>query len=138
MTRLRASRRRPLRYRGFLSFAPFAFAGAPAGKLCLPRSLAARSPPPLAPETALDLARSGAPDGAAAGRLAGLLIFGADGDAWPRSDALERAALADGLDSGRLTLGAAGFAAGCAAAFAAGAAVVALLFAAAPVAWPPA
>jgi hypothetical protein len=46
--------------------------------LFLPRSLAARSPPPLlAPETALDLDRSGAPDGAAAG----LLTFGADGAA---------------------------------------------------------
>ena len=107
--------------------------------LCLPRSLAARSPPPLrAPETALDLARSGEPDGTAAGLLAGLLTFGTEGAGWPRSDAVARAALADGFASGRLTPDAAGFATGFAAAFAAGAAVVALLLAAALVAWLPA
>jgi hypothetical protein len=85
--------------------------------LCRPRLLAARSALPLRllPETALDLLRAAEPEGAAAGRVAGLLACGADGGARPRSAVAVRCALDAGL--------AGVFAAGLAGAFAAGLAV---------------
>lgn len=76
--------------------------------------------------------RSGALDGIAAGLLAGLFTFAGDGVALPRSGAVGRAALVDGLASGRLTVGAAALAAG----LAADVALAALLLASAAFPWP--